>query len=88
MEAPDATTEPPQGNIPPSDAEPALPIPPACPQHNAANFTSKRQATMMKLYGLFVERWEWMNATCMETDSFSKSEISGEIIEKLPEGTT
>jgi hypothetical protein len=43
---------------------------------------------MMKLYSLFEERWEPMNATCMKNDSFSKSGVSGEIIEKLPEGKT
>ena len=88
MEAPNATTEPLQTNTPPPDPEPALPIPPAFPQHHAANFKAKRQATMMKLYRLFEERWKPMNATCMENHSFSKSEIRGEVIEKLPEGKT
>ena len=67
MEIADTTTELEQVNTPPPEAEPALPIPPARPQHDAANFKAKCQATMMKLYRLFEERGEPMNATCMET---------------------
>ena len=88
METSDATTEPVRVNTPLPEPEPALPLPPACPQHNAANFKAKRQATIMKLYSLLEERWEPMNATCMKNDSFSKSGVSGEVIEKLPEGKT
>ncbi len=88
MEASDVTTDPLRVDTPPPEPEAALPLPPARPQHDAANFKAKRQATMIKLYCLFKERWEPMNATCMKNDSFSKSGVSGEIIEKLPEGKT
>ena len=75
MEASDATTDPVQVYTPP-------------PEHDAANFKAKRQATMMRLYCLFEERWELMNTTCMENNSFSQSDVSREVIEKLPEGKT